>query len=234
MTLTAKQRHALAVIAATGFDGATQTLLTAHGFSIRTIAALVKRGLVTIAREKVRTGGASAQARSKWIDAAKAPITAWRLPLFLAGCLFKPPRQCLVAGSDFAHFPPRVRVVHGLGFGQDLLGAHSQVVRKRQKLFVSHRRHLKVFPMLRPHCNGGTVRHVPDMAPVIFHSGLVSSLRRIMEAGRPTLRHTHCPVRAALPQFHLTGALLWHVNGMGSAIGGSSDVNPFLRKARGV
>jgi len=63
MTLTAKQRHALAVIAATGFDGATQTLLTAHGFSIRTIAALVKRGLVTIAREKVRTGG-------KWIDAA--------------------------------------------------------------------------------------------------------------------------------------------------------------------
>jgi hypothetical protein len=35
----------------------------------------VKRGLVTIAREKVRTGGASAQARSKWIDAAKVRIT---------------------------------------------------------------------------------------------------------------------------------------------------------------
>jgi hypothetical protein len=68
MTLSAKQRHALTVIAATGADGATQTLLTAHGFSIRTIAALAKRGLVTIAREKVRTGG-------KWIDAAKVRIT---------------------------------------------------------------------------------------------------------------------------------------------------------------
>ena len=68
MTLSAKQRHALAVIAATDPDGATQTLLTAHGFSIRTIAALVKRGLVTIAREKVRAGG-------KWIDADKVRIT---------------------------------------------------------------------------------------------------------------------------------------------------------------
>ena len=38
MTLGVKQRHALAVIAATGSDGATETLLTAHGFSIRTIA----------------------------------------------------------------------------------------------------------------------------------------------------------------------------------------------------
>jgi hypothetical protein len=56
MTLSAKQRHALAVIAATGSDGATQTLLTTHGFNIRTIAALVKRGLVSIAREKVQTG----------------------------------------------------------------------------------------------------------------------------------------------------------------------------------
>jgi hypothetical protein len=68
MTLTAKQRHALAVIAATGSDAAAQTLLTAYGFSIRTIAALVKRGLVTIVREKVRAGG-------RWIDAAKVRIT---------------------------------------------------------------------------------------------------------------------------------------------------------------
>ena len=62
------QLHALAVIAAAGSDGATQTLLTAHGLSLRTIAALVKRGLVTMAREKVRTGG-------KWIDAAKVRMT---------------------------------------------------------------------------------------------------------------------------------------------------------------
>src|SRR5215470_1774659 len=33
MTLSAKQRHALAVIAATDPDGAAQTLLTAHGLS---------------------------------------------------------------------------------------------------------------------------------------------------------------------------------------------------------
>jgi hypothetical protein len=68
MTLSAKQRHALTAIAATGSDGATQTLLTAHGFGIRTIAALVKRGLATVAHEKVRAGG-------KWIDAAKVRIT---------------------------------------------------------------------------------------------------------------------------------------------------------------
>src|SRR5258708_32454691 len=81
MTLTAKQRHALAVIAATGSDGATQTLLTAHGFSVRTIAALVKRGLVTIAREKVRTGG-------MWIDAAKVRITDARRDALAAGEAF--------------------------------------------------------------------------------------------------------------------------------------------------
>ena len=51
MTLSAKQRHALAVIAATDPDGATQTLLTAHGFSSRAIAVLVKRGLVTDRRQ---------------------------------------------------------------------------------------------------------------------------------------------------------------------------------------
>jgi len=39
------------------------------GFSIRTIAALVKRGLVTVGREKVRAGG-------KWIDAAKVFVWA--------------------------------------------------------------------------------------------------------------------------------------------------------------
>jgi hypothetical protein len=61
-------RRALAVIAAAGSHRATQTLLTAHGLSIRTIAALMKRGLVTTAREKVRTGG-------KWVDAAKVRIT---------------------------------------------------------------------------------------------------------------------------------------------------------------
>jgi hypothetical protein len=81
MMLSAKQRHALAVIAATDPDGATQTLLTAHGFSIRTIAALVKRGLVTIAREKMPAGG-------KWIDADKVRITD-------AG------REALVVGEAF-------------------------------------------------------------------------------------------------------------------------------------
>jgi transposase len=54
-----------------GFRRRDATLLTAHGFSIRTIAALVKRGLVTIAREKMRTGG-------KWIDADKVRVSRAR------------------------------------------------------------------------------------------------------------------------------------------------------------
>jgi len=81
MTLTAKQRHALTVIAATGSDGATQTLSTAHDFSVRTIAPLVKPGLVAIVRERVRTSG--------WIDAAKVRITDAGRDALAAGEAFR-------------------------------------------------------------------------------------------------------------------------------------------------
>jgi ribosomal protein L34 len=52
MTLSAKQRHSLAV--APPGPTVRRKRLTAHGFSIR--MALVKHGVVTIAREKVRLG----------------------------------------------------------------------------------------------------------------------------------------------------------------------------------
>ena len=79
MTLTAKQRHALTVIAATGSDGATQTLSTAHDFSVRTIAPLVKP--VATVRERVRTSG--------WIDAAKVRITDAGRDALAAGEAFR-------------------------------------------------------------------------------------------------------------------------------------------------
>jgi len=66
--LGARQRHALAVLAATGSDGATQTLLTAHGFGMLLIAGLVNRGLAILTHEKVRAGG-------KWIEITKIRIT---------------------------------------------------------------------------------------------------------------------------------------------------------------
>jgi hypothetical protein len=68
MTLGVKQRHALAVLAATGPDGATQTLLTAHGVSLRVITGLVNRGLATLTHENMRTGG-------KLVEVAKVRIT---------------------------------------------------------------------------------------------------------------------------------------------------------------
>jgi len=60
--------HALAAIAATDPDEATQTLLTAHGFSVPHDCGAREARPVTIAGEKVRTGG-------KWIDADKVRIT---------------------------------------------------------------------------------------------------------------------------------------------------------------
>lgn len=87
MALSAKQRHALAVIAAAGSDGATQTLLTAHGLSIRTIAVLVKSGLLTPVREQVRTGSGlmpprcASRMRGKTSIASISLGLGWRLLL---------------------------------------------------------------------------------------------------------------------------------------------------------
>ncbi len=66
--LTLTQRGALLMLATAGRDGATQLLLSAHGFSAAMIARLVNRGLATMTREKVRAGG-------KIIEVGKVRIT---------------------------------------------------------------------------------------------------------------------------------------------------------------
>ena len=55
--LTAEQRLALAMLAGAGRNGATQVLLSAHGFDASMIAGLVSQGLATITAENVRADG---------------------------------------------------------------------------------------------------------------------------------------------------------------------------------
>src|SRR5258708_14067173 len=69
MSLTAEQRRALAMLTRAGLDGAPQASLMAHGFCVSMIAGLVKRGLATVTREKVRSGG-------RLVDVGKVRITA--------------------------------------------------------------------------------------------------------------------------------------------------------------
>jgi hypothetical protein len=69
MSLTAEQRRALAVLTSAGLNGASQTLLMAHGFCVSMIAGLVNRGLATLTCEKARAG-------SRLIDVGKVRITA--------------------------------------------------------------------------------------------------------------------------------------------------------------
>jgi hypothetical protein len=66
--LNAEQRRALAMLAAAGLDGATQSLLGAHGFGVSLVVGLVDRGLVTIVYERVRAGGTT-------IEVTKVRIT---------------------------------------------------------------------------------------------------------------------------------------------------------------
>jgi hypothetical protein len=69
MSFTAEQRRALATLTKAGIDGASQTLLMAHGFCVSMIAGLINRGLATLTREKVRAG-------NRLIDVHKVRITA--------------------------------------------------------------------------------------------------------------------------------------------------------------
>jgi hypothetical protein len=62
-TLNAVQRRALAMLAAAGLDGATQSLQGVHGFGVSLVVGLVDRGLV-----KVRAGGTT-------IEVTKVRIT---------------------------------------------------------------------------------------------------------------------------------------------------------------
>jgi hypothetical protein len=52
--------------------------------------------------------------------------------------LFEPLRQFQVFRGDFAHLLLGIRVLEGLGFGQEFFGAVSRVPREQQKLLVRH------------------------------------------------------------------------------------------------
>jgi hypothetical protein len=69
MSLTAEQCRALAMLGRAGLDGASQTLLMAHGFCVSMIIGLVNNGLATLTREKVWAG-------SRLIEVGKVRITA--------------------------------------------------------------------------------------------------------------------------------------------------------------
>jgi hypothetical protein len=85
MSLTAEQRRALAVVARAGLNGTSQTSLMAHGFCISMIAGLIKRGLATLTREKVRTG-------SRLVNVGSIRITpAGRDALTAEGCFTRSP-----------------------------------------------------------------------------------------------------------------------------------------------
>jgi hypothetical protein len=69
MSLTAEQCRTLAMLARAGLDGASQTLLMAHGFCDSMIIGLVNNGLATLTREKVWAG-------SRLIEVGRVRITA--------------------------------------------------------------------------------------------------------------------------------------------------------------
>src|SRR5258707_11559798 len=57
MTLSTEQRQALEVLAAAGLNGATQALLSVHGFDASLIAGLVEKGFATLTSSKARASG---------------------------------------------------------------------------------------------------------------------------------------------------------------------------------
>jgi hypothetical protein len=69
MSPTAEQCRALAMLARAGLDGASQTLLMAHGFCVSMIVGLANNGLATLTREKIWAG-------SRLIEVCKVRITA--------------------------------------------------------------------------------------------------------------------------------------------------------------
>jgi hypothetical protein len=84
MSLTAEQRRALALLTSVGLNGASQASLMAHGFCVSMIAGLVKRGLATATREKIRAG-------NRLVDVGKFRITAaGREALTTEGLAFYP------------------------------------------------------------------------------------------------------------------------------------------------
>jgi hypothetical protein len=62
------ERRALAWLATEGLNGATRSLLAAHGFGVPLIAGLVNRGLASLTYEKVRVD-------DKLVEVGKVRIT---------------------------------------------------------------------------------------------------------------------------------------------------------------
>jgi hypothetical protein len=69
MVLSLEQRRALAMLATSGQNGATQPFLVAHGFGGAILTGLVNRSLLIVTPEKIRAGG-------KMIEVVKVRITA--------------------------------------------------------------------------------------------------------------------------------------------------------------
>jgi hypothetical protein len=65
--LSAEQRRALKILTDAGPDGCIGATLFAHGFSVYTLADLVRDGLATARRETVRVGGRKIKVARVWI-----------------------------------------------------------------------------------------------------------------------------------------------------------------------
>ncbi len=57
MTLSTEQRQALELLASEGLKGATQALLSAHGFDASLIAGLIEKGFASLTSSKARGSG---------------------------------------------------------------------------------------------------------------------------------------------------------------------------------
>jgi TolB-like protein len=65
--LSAKQRHALEILATAGLEGCTGAALFARGFTIDMLADLVRDGLATARRETLKVGKRKVTVARVWI-----------------------------------------------------------------------------------------------------------------------------------------------------------------------
>ncbi len=68
--LSLQRRRALELLAGLGQSGATETIMQAHGFTIRLLAGMVRDSLLTSAVGEVRAGGRMVEVRRFQITAA--------------------------------------------------------------------------------------------------------------------------------------------------------------------
>jgi hypothetical protein len=76
-TLTADERRALVLLSSSGQNGATQQLLSAHGFGVPMVAGLVHDGFATMTREQMNAGGKLVEVgKVRITDAGREALTA--------------------------------------------------------------------------------------------------------------------------------------------------------------